>query len=68
MKGMFCRKCMLSATLESLSSQRLKPDASEEEVNEHAGKIQVLKDAIRYNVEAPLVNIIYWMVKLRCVT
>lgn len=57
MKGAFCRKCMLSATLDALSSQKLKSDASEEEVNEHAGKIQVLKDAIRYNVEAPLVNI-----------
>lgn len=66
MKGMFCRKCMLSATLEALSSQKLNPDASDEEVNEHAGKIQVLKDAIRYNVEAPLVNIIDWMLKGIC--
>lgn len=57
MKGAFCRKCMLSATLDALSSQKLKSDASEEEVNEHAGKIQVLKDAIRYNVEAPLPGI-----------
>ncbi|CDH57552.1 hypothetical protein RO3G_09699 [Lichtheimia corymbifera JMRC:FSU:9682] len=57
MKGMFCRKCMLSATLEALSSQKLNPDASDEEVNEHAGKIHVLKDAIRYNVEAPLPGI-----------
>ncbi|KAI7886732.1 cysteine proteinase [Lichtheimia hyalospora FSU 10163] len=53
-----CRKCMLLATLEALQQEQSKmASSSEEEKAEHAGKIQVLKDALRYNVEAPLPGI-----------
>lgn len=52
-----CRKCMLIATLEALEQEQGKMAGySDEEKAEHAGKIQVLKDALRYNVEAPLVS------------
>lgn len=52
-----CRKCMLLATLEALQQEQGKMAGySDEEKAEHAGKIQVLKDALRYNVEAPLVS------------
>lgn len=54
-----CRKCMLIATLEALEQEQGKMAGySDEEKAEHAGKIQVLKDALRYNVEAPLVSVL----------
>ncbi|KAI9323358.1 hypothetical protein BX666DRAFT_48823 [Dichotomocladium elegans] len=53
-----CRKCMLLATLDSLTQQSVKDEQQDEEtLAEHFGKIQVLKDAIRYNVEASLPGI-----------
>ncbi|KAI8140778.1 hypothetical protein BJV82DRAFT_621061 [Fennellomyces sp. T-0311] len=56
-----CRKCMLIATLDSLMDEFVKashPGAmSDEDKQELKGKIQIIKDAIKYNVEAPLPGI-----------
>ncbi|KAG2219382.1 hypothetical protein INT45_006090 [Circinella minor] len=58
-----CRKCMLMATLDSLMEELAKVSASsesmlsEEDKQELKGKIQVIKDAMKYNVEAPLPGI-----------
>ncbi|KAI9323770.1 hypothetical protein BX666DRAFT_2016861 [Dichotomocladium elegans] len=53
-----CRKCSLNATLEALINEQPKlAKASPEEQIEHNGKIQVLRDALKYNVEAPLPGI-----------
>ena len=53
---------MLMATLDSLMEELAKVSASsmisEEDKQELKGKIQVIKDAMKYNVEAPLVNIV----------
>ncbi|ORY93769.1 hypothetical protein BCR43DRAFT_444030 [Syncephalastrum racemosum] len=51
-----CRKCMLTTTLEHLQRE-LSQAKPEQDIEELQGKIQIIKDAIKYNVEAPLPGI-----------